>query len=461
MTGTMSLLSFFAVVLAIYYIVPHKVRWGILLASSIIFYAFSDWKMLGLMGISIVFSYISGLKIAQTEEAKSKKCWLAGSIALLVAVLMVFKYYGFFAEAVGNMLGDTGPAIQLIMPLGISYYTFKIISYLADVYKGKMEAEKHLGYYALYVSFFPHITCGPIERADHFIPQLKRGCKYEDVLVAEGLERIIIGVFKKLVIADRLSVYVNTVFFSPTAYPALASVIAVGLYSIQIYCDFSGYSNIAIGMSQMLGFHTRENFNFPYFARSIKGFWNRWHISLSSWLRDYVYIPLGGNRKGPVRKNLNMLTVFLVSGVWHGSGLTFIVWGAIHGFWNVVSTPKKEDDPAWKKVIQVIVTFIGVSFAWIFFRAKDLATAFAMIEHILFNFKLTMDEIIASVLLFTGDNTCAAYALIVGLLILFQSVFEWKRINGKGKSFAWIVAMLVMVLLLGQFGSSSFLYGQF
>ena len=461
MTGTMSTLGFFAIILAVYYILPHKFRWGLLLLASVVFYASADWKMLALIGSSIVVSYIAGLKIEQAENEKQKKVWMAGCIILLVAILMLFKYFGFFADVIGNMLGATSFVFNLVMPLGISYYTFKIISYLVDIYKGKIDAEKHLGYYALYVSFFPQILCGPIERADYFIPQLKYGCKFEDKLAAEGLGRIIIGLFKKLAIADRLALYVGTVFDAPTAYPGLASIMAVAFYTIQIYCDFSGYSDMAIGMAQMLGIRTRENFNYPYFSRSIKEFWSRWHISLSSWLRDYIYIPLGGNRKGKMRKHLNTLAVFLVSGIWHGSSLSFVFWGALHGFWNMISTPKKDDDPVWKQILQVLVTILGVAFTWIFFRAKDLATAFTMIKHMILGFGLSIDQITASLLPFTGDNTCAAYFLIICLLILFQAVFEWRRTRGKGTSYGWIAAMLAMTLLLGQFGSSSFLYGQF
>lgn len=461
MTGTMSTLGFFAMILIIYYILPLRLRWGLLLGASIVFYVSADWKMLFLIGGSIAASYYAGLKIEQAEEEKQKRIWMAGCIVLLVAILMAFKYFGFFAEAVGRMLGVTSFVFQLAMPLGISYYTFKIISYLVDVYKEKIDAEKHFGYYALYVCFFPQILCGPIERADHFIPQLKYGCRFEDRLAAQGLERIIIGLFKKLVIADRLAGYVGTIFDAPTAYPGLASLMAAGFYSIQIYCDFSGYSDMAIGMAQMLGIRTRENFNYPYFSRSIKEFWTRWHISLSSWLRDYIYIPLGGNRKGKLRKNLNTLAVFLVSGIWHGSSLSFVFWGGLHGLWNMISAPKKENTPVWRQILQVFITFCGVTVTWIFFRAKDLATAFTMIKHMVLGLGLSIDQITASLLPFTGDNTCAAHFLIICLLILFQAVFEWRRARGKGTSYGWIAAMLAITLLLGKFGSSSFLYGQF
>ena len=466
MTGTMSTLGFFAVILGIYYIFPLRFRWGLLLTASVIFYASADWKMLGLIGGSIAVSYYVGLKIEQAENDKQKRGWMAVSIILLAIILMLCKYFSFFIDSVSGLmvalgLGSSSMVFHIAMPLGISYYTFKIISYLVDIYRKKIDAEKHFGYYALYVGFFPQILCGPIERADHFIPQLKYGCKFEDKLAAEGLERIIIGLFKKLVIADRLAVYVGAIFNAPTAYPGLASVMAAFFYSVQIYCDFSGYSDMAIGMGQLLGIRTRENFNFPYFSRSIKEFWTRWHISLSSWLRDYIYIPLGGNRKGKLRKHLNTMAVFLVSGIWHGSSLSFVFWGGLHGLWNMISTQKKQDAPVWKQILQVFITFCGVTFTWVFFRAKDLATAFAMLKHMIFGFGLGIDQITASLLPFTGDNTCAAHFLIICLLILFQAVFEWRRTRGKGTSYGWIAVMLTLTLLFGRFGSSSFLYGQF
>ena len=466
MTGTMSTLGFFALILCVYYILPLRSRWALLLAGSAIFYASADWKMILLIAGSIGISYVAGVKLENTVPEKGKKAWIIGCITLLVVILGFFKYFGFFADTINQVfqsmgLGSESKMMQIAMPLGISYFTFKIISYLVDIYKGKIDAEKHFGFYALYVSFFPQILCGPIERADHFIPQLKYGCKFEEKLAAEGLERIIIGLFKKLVIADRLALYVSSVFDAPLNYPGIASIMALGFYSIQIYCDFSGYSDLAIGMAQMLGIRTRENFSYPYFSRSIKEFWARWHQSLSGWLRDYIYIPLGGNRKGKVRKHLNILATFLVSGIWHGSTINFVLWGALHGFWNMISTPKQKEDPVWKQILQTVVTFAGVTFTWLFFRAETLKVAVQMIKHSILDFGLSVSQVTAALLPFTGDNTCAAHFLIICLLILFLAVFEWKKSNGKKTSYGWIAAMLAITLLLGKFGSSSFLYGQF
>lgn len=465
MTGTISTLAFFAVILLIYYGIPRKFRWGLLLAGSVVFYAASDQKMLCLFAVSIGISYVTALQLEHADTRK-KKIWLTGCIGILLAILFLFKYFNFFIQSINGLLhlaglGTSSLILDLTVPLGLSYYTFKLISYVIDVSKGKIPAEKHLGYFALYASFFPQILCGPIERAENFLPQLREGCTYEEKLMEESLERIIVGMFKKLVIADRLAVYVNTVFDAPLSYPGLASLMAAFFYSIQIYCDFSGYSDMAIGMAGMFGIRTRENFRYPYFSRGIKEFWNRWHISLSSWLRDYIYIPLGGNRKGKVRKHLNTLAVFLASGLWHGSSWNFVFWGFLHGIWNMFSGKKEKEVSLFRQLWQMIVTFCGVTVTWVFFRAKDLSTAVVMLKHSVTGFGISIDQITASLLPFTGDNTCAAYFLIACLLILFQAVYEWRRIHGKGCSNGWIAAMFLMTLLLGQFGSSSFLYGQF
>ena len=374
----MSTLGFFAIVLAIYYILPQKSRWGWLLWTSIEFYGSADWKMLALIGASIVGSYFAGLKIQQSENEKQKKGWMIGCIILLVAILMFFKYFGFFADAVGKMLGATSSVFKLAMPLGISYYTFKIISYLLDIYKGKIEAEKHFGYYALYVSFFPQILCGPIERADHFIPQLKYGCKFEDKMAAEGLERIIIGLFKKLAIADRLALYVGTVFEAPTAYPGLASIMAVAFYTVQIYCDFSGYSDMAIGLGRMFGFEFQENFRYPYLSKSVSEFWNRWHISLGQWFRDYVYFPLGGSRVTKGKLVRNLFVVWLLTGIWHGAAWRFILWGV--GYGTIITLEKLTGFPKKNKnktlaVLYSIFTFLTVVVGWVIFGAPGLKTA--------------------------------------------------------------------------------------
>lgn len=466
MTGTISTIGFFLAILAVYYIIPCKWRWMLLLGASVFFYVKSDWKMCFLIAGSIGISYYAGLKIEGSKTEKERKNYLTVTVAFLVAVLFVFKYFNFFIESVSALFSSVGFkssefTLRLIVPLGISYYTFKIISYLVDVYKGKMSAEKHFGYYALYVSFFPQILCGPIERAENFLPQLRNGCKFEEPLFTEGMQRMIIGLFKKLVIADRLAGYVGAIFDAPLEYPALASIMAVIFYSIQIYCDFSGYSDMAIGMGMMFGIRTKENFLTPYFSKNIKEFWKRWHISLSSWLRDYIYIPLGGNRKGKVRAKLNVFLTFLISGLWHGSSWNFVLWGGIHGIWNMFSKPQKKEETMWSQFLRMAITFCGVTFAWLFFRAKDLTTAVTILKHIVTDFNVSKTVFLEAILPFTGNNISTAHFMTVCMLIVYLAVFEGRKNKGKGTSIGWFVIMFSAIMLLGQFGNSSFLYGQF
>ncbi len=460
-------LGFFLAVLAVYYLVPVKYRWMILGMAGLIFYMSANPLMVLFIGVSTVVTWAAGICMEESETNRQKKKWLWGSIGLLLFVLFIFKYYNFFVDSVAGVLRLCGFRVslwtlQLLVPMGISYYTFKMISYLADIYLDRAKAERYLGYYAVYTTFFPQILCGPIERAVNFLPQLREGCVYEEALFERGVRRIVLGLFKKVVIADRLASYVGTIFDAPGSYPALASILAAVLYSFQIYCDFSGYSDIAVGMSEMFGIRCKENFCFPYFSRNIKEFWNRWHISLSSWLKDYVYIPLGGNREGIRKKNRNLLLTFLASGLWHGSSWSFVIWGGMHGIWNMCSDPKKEERvPLWKNVLQTIVTFSGVTLTWIFFRAADVKTALEMIRHGIMDFSLSMDSITASLLPFTGDNTCAAFFLTVLLMILLLFFYELNRIRGKKETGVWFAVMLAAVLLFGQFGGSSFLYAQF
>lgn len=466
MTGTIGTIIFFVGILSVYYILPVKMRWVLLLAGSMLFYMSADWRMSFLIIGSIAASYYAGVKIENAEEEKKKKIWLRGSVFLLVLVLFLFKYFDFFTECISGVLSIFGMendalTLRLIIPLGISYYTFKMLSYLADIYSGKIMAEKHIGYYALYILFFPQILCGPIERAEHFLPQLRTGCKFKEALFTEGMKNMLAGLFKKVVIADRLITYVGSVFEAPLEYPALASVFAVFFYAIQIYCDFSGYSDMAIGMAKMFGLRTRENFDYPYFSKDIKEFWKRWHISLSSWLRDYVYIPLGGNRKGKLKTKWNLLVTFLVSGLWHGSSLNFIVWGGIHGIWSALAKPAKEQGAKWKGYLQTLVTFCGVSFAWIFFRAPDLKTAFMMIKHIIFDFTVSSEVIHASILPFSGNVNAISHILIICILTVFLGIFESRKLKEKADSIGWFVIMFAAIITLGKFGSSNFLYGQF
>ncbi len=499
-TNVIMTLCFLVGVLAVHYCLPPGRRWIWLLFTSYCFYMSVDARMALLLAGSTLWAWFTGLKLYHLSEEpgrgqagesgklsreaeggrKRRRGWLVAGILPLLGALFLFKYLNFFITSVAELLqlaglGGSMRPLRLVMPMGISYYTFKLLSYLVDIYRGKLPAQRHPGYLAVYTSFFPQILSGPIERADVLLSQLEKPV-YRQELFAAGLQRIALGLFKKLVIANRLSAYVDLVFGNPADYPALAAWMAAFFYALQIYCDFSGYSDLALGMSDCMGIRCRENFSLPYFSTGIREFWGRWHMSLSSWLRDYVYIPLGGSRVSRVRKNVNVMTTFLVSGLWHGDSWTFLFWGGLHGLWNMAGkkeTPKN----AFVRLRKTLVTFLGVSFCWIFFRAESVSGAFFFLKRMVTGFSLSYGEILASVLPFSGDNTCAALFLTVCLCILllfFYELGEEKRRRGigrqkdlawdgvRGPAHPWWTALFLFVtLILGIFGNSSFLYAQF
>lgn len=435
--------------------VTKNIKMNIILTINLIFYAVCDIKYLPIIVAEIVYSYFIYGKIKKNGTAK--KLWLFCGIAVVIVVLGYFKYADFF-------LGDKSGSVRLLMPLGISYYSFKIISFLVDTYRGNQENNVTFVQYATYVSFFPQIMCGPISRADEIITQLNGNCKVTEKKMLEGLALILSGLFKKFVIADRIAIYTAAIFAQPDGYPALASWIAAFLFAVQIYCDFAGYSEIAIGVCNMLGFTCRANFNTPYFSSSIKEFWDRWHISLSTWLKDYIYIPLGGNRRGKARKNINLLFTFLVSGIWHGSGLNFICWGIYHGVLNMF--PVKRSENKFILFIQTIGTFISVMFGWIMFNAKSFQAGLAYIVNMFTGFRVNISVIVDSILPFTGDYSCLSYFVVVSFFILMLFVLEWRNYAGKVKNqqkslYIRSSFYLMAVLLFGIVGQSSFLYANF
>lgn len=427
----------------------------IILILNALFYAACDIKFLPVMVLEIIGTYFISCRI--TRDIRAKKVWLMIGIILEVLILGYFKYADFF-------LGNRKDALRILMPLGISYYTFKILSFLIDAYKNEENTHVSLIQYAAYVSFFPQIMCGPISRADEIIPQFGRKDKVTEKELMDGFSMILSGLFKKIVIADRLSSYTNVIFANPHGYPALASWMAAFFFSIQIYCDFAGYSEISIGFCKLMGFNCLENFNKPYFSASIKEFWNRWHISLSTWLRDYIYIPLGGNRQGKVRKNLNIMVTFLVSGIWHGNRLNFIFWGIYHGVFNILSVKKSKNKIIL--CIQMTGTFMCVTFGWIMFHVESLADGADYIHNMFTNLSIDYNVIVNSIMPFTGDYSCMSYFLIVCLAILVLFVFELGEYRGNVKSYERSMCVrgsfyLLATLLFGIVGQSSFLYANF
>ena len=377
-------LLFFPIVTIIYFLLPHKFRWIHLLVSSCIFYmAFIPMYILILV-FTIVIDYFAGIWIGRSTGNK-RKGFLILSIIANIGILAVFKYYNFFIENINQILHSLDvntsnelPYLNIILPIGLSFHTFQAMSYTIEVYKGSQKPERHFGIYALYVMFFPQLVAGPIERPQHLLPQLREEHQFDIDRIYSGLRLMLWGLFKKVVIADRLALYVNEVYGNVHGYGSGNLLIAAFFFAIQIYCDFSGYSDIALGSARVMGFTLMTNFNRPFFSKNIREFWQRWHISLSSWFRDYLYKSLGGNRISNFRTYINIFIVFLISGFWHGANYTFIVWGAIHAILVIVfiMLSLHVKIPLLKKKIfdipSVLVTFFLVTLAFIFFRANSL-----------------------------------------------------------------------------------------
>lgn len=382
-------------VATIYFVLPHRWRWAWLLAASCYFYmAFIPVYIL-ILFFTIAIDYVAGILI-ENAEGRRRKAWLVMSIIANVGVLAVFKYFNFLS-ANANAIAEVFhwpyefPLLGVILPIGLSFHTFQAMSYTIEVYRGRQKAERHLGIYALYVMFFPQLVAGPIERPQNLLHQFYEKHVVEYERVAEALRKIAMGLFMKVVIADRLARYVNVVYNDPTSFQGLSLVVATVFFAFQIYCDFAGYSLVAIGSAEVMGFKLMKNFDRPYLSKSISEFWSRWHISLSSWFRDYVYIPLGGNRVTTPRWYYNLFITFLLSGLWHGANWTFVIWGALNGFYlifSLVTKPAREgfthaiglaSRPRLHSFISIAITFGLTCFAWIFFRAHSFTDAMHVI----------------------------------------------------------------------------------
>ena len=392
-------LIFFPTVTALYFIFPHRHRWWLLLLASCIFYmAFIPIYIL-ILAVTILIDYTAGLWLAAPGlSPRRRKAILSVSIVSTCLVLFVFKYYNFFnanLAGVARFLHWNYPiaALQLVLPIGLSFHTFQSLSYVIEVYRGNQKVERRLGIYALYVMFYPQLVAGPIERPQNLLHQFDEQHVFEYQRVTDGLKLMLWGMFKKVVIADRLAIAVSQVYGNPHEYAGLALILATLFFAFQIYCDFSGYSDIAIGAAQVMGFKLMNNFNRPYSAESIAEFWKRWHISLSTWFRDYLYIPLGGNRVKLWRWQYNLFITFLVSGLWHGANWTYIVWGALNGAYFIISIWTQDlrrsfhrntgldRHPVLSKYLRVGLTFCLVCIAWVFFRAKSISDAWYICTH--------------------------------------------------------------------------------
>lgn len=379
--NSLTYLLFLAANLCLFYALPQKLRNPQLLLASYVFYACWNFKYAFLMLFSTAVTYACGLLVERSLFGK-RKLWLGASLTLNLSVLFFFKYFNFTMR-----LLSLPPTLDVLLPVGISFYTFQALGYTIDVYRKTVRAERSFIDYALFVSFFPQLVAGPIERSGHMLGQLKAERPLDPENLRQGALPILWGLFKKMVLADHLAVAVNAVYASPASKSGGELLIATVAFAFQIYCDFSAYSDIARGSAKLFGFDLMENFNCPYLATSIRDFWRRWHISLSSWFRDYLYFPLGGSRRGKWRSLLNLLVVFLVSGLWHGAGLTFVAWGLLNGLYQAVSillSPLRErllkklrvnEDCKWLSPLRIVLTFALVCAAWVLFRAESLSDA--------------------------------------------------------------------------------------
>ncbi len=388
--NSIQFLVFFPVVTILYFLLPHAFRWALLLTASCVFYmAYVPYYIL-ILAFTICVDYISGISI-ENASGHRKKVFLIISLISNIGILSYFKYFNFLNDnliALGHLIQQPigFRHLSILLPIGLSFHTFQAMSYNIEVYRGHQKAERHFGLFSLYVMFYPQLVAGPIERPQNLLHQFreKHIFKYEEV--ADGLKLMLWGFFKKIVVADRLANYVDEVYNHPGAYHGLPVVIATIFFAFQIYCDFSGYSDIAIGAAQVMGFRLMDNFNRPYFSASISEFWRRWHISLSTWFRDYFYISIGGNRVSIPRWYFNLFLTFLVSGLWHGANWTFIIWGALNGVYIVLEIIIKPITLKFPKlinfrVLNVLITFILIDFAWIFFRASSVQNAVILIRN--------------------------------------------------------------------------------
>ena len=417
---------------------------------------------IAILGFTIVVDYFAGILIEQSKGNR-KKVFLIASLIANIGVLGTFKYWNFINQNITDLLGLSGaenplPFLDILLPVGLSFHTFQAMSYTIEVYRGHQKAERHFGIYSLYVMFYPQLVAGPIERPQNLLHQFREEHSWDVERFRKGFSQMLWGFFKKVVIADRLSIFVNEVYGDWTHMSGANLWIAVVFFSFQIYCDFSGYSDIAIGSARIMGFDLMTNFNKPYFARSVEEFWKRWHISLSTWFRDYLYIPLGGNRHGVLRRYINLTIIFLVSGIWHGAGWNFVLWGALHAAFVVIELVYRSrfGKAMIPDFLKMILTFFVVSIAWIFFRTPTTEQSFGIIE-MLFG---GADFGVISSQVMNNAEIALSVLLILALLIIEKLDLRLK-FNTTWSFAAMSSAVIFIIYLLGVFNQEQFIYFQF
>ncbi len=466
---------FFPIVTLLYFYLEHKYRWILLLVASAVFYAWFKVEYLLILVFTIIVDYFAGLWI-EKSKGKNRKWALAMSILANVGVLAIFKYANFAIGTANALLfrmgKETNDMWDIILPIGLSFHTFQAMSYTIEVYRGTVPAERNLFRYALYVMFYPQLVAGPIERPQNVIHQFLEKHHFDYHRAVSGLRLMLWGMFKKVVIADRLAVFVEKIYDSPDGYQGLPLILATIAFSFQIFCDFSGYTDIALGAARIMGFRLMKNFDRPYFSKSIGEFWRRWHISLSSWFKDYLYIPLGGNRVSLPRKYFNLFLVFMISGLWHGASWNFVIWGTLHGIYQIIGqfTAKWQEKISnllpsdfLKKVFNAGLVFTLVSFAWIFFRAKTFRQALYISKGIFAKSSHSLSEVL---------NIFGVKEVIIAVLaVILMEMVHWAQ---RGESISlifdkwpkwqkWSVYYLLFlsILFFASYSNIQFIYFQF
>lgn len=483
--NSVGFLIFFPIVLILYFALPKKASWVMLLLASYYFYISWNVKLIFLIVFTTAISWISSILIERSQRPAIRKLFLVLTLLTCLGILFFYKYFNFLSDSVVEALKVFGIGadpfnLDLILPVGISFYTFQTLSYVIDVYKGKFKTERNPFMYALYVVFFPQLVAGPIERPDNLLPQLRERHRPNWDNTRNGLRKMLIGFFKKVVVADLIATYVNAVYNDVEAATGLGVVVATVLFAVQIYCDFAGYTDIAIGCAEIMGIKLMQNFDRPYISESIQEFWRRWHISLSSWFKDYIYFPLGGSRCSKWKNMRNIMIVFMVSGLWHGAAWTFVIWGTLHGLYQVIGKllkPWREkalealhiaQDSKLLHLFRKAFTFVLVCFAWIFFRANSTSDAMLLMKKLFTDWSIS-DAYLTSTFEHMGLT-------LIAVLITVLSVYIMNRMDigklclGQPHDGAvpvfryayiiWIIAIAWLLLLVGD-GASSFIYFQF
>ena len=476
--ATLTFLIFFVVVFALYWSLRSRPKQNVLLVSAgYIFYGWWDWRYCLLMVAASFLDYFVGLGLNKTDHPLKRKLFLTCGLAGNLGMLGFFKYFNFFAENFQMLAAQLGwrvdaITLKVVLPVGISFYTFQTMSYSIDIYRRKMRGTNQLLEYLAYVSFFPQLVAGPIERATHLLPQFFRGRVFSPAQAEDGCRQILWGLFKKMAIADNLAPIVEAAFSDPSAYNGAELALATVLFALQIYCDFSGYSDIAIGLARLLGFELMRNFACPYFSQSIGEFWRRWHISLSTWFKDYVYFPLGGSRVSQPRMVFNVMVTFMLSGLWHGASWNFLIWGALNGAGvlpDILRPNHARRNPSERPIeqpgvvafLKVFVTFAFICVGWVFFRAATLGDALLVLRRIGASFPSSAGGLVRY------DPTDGRIFFLIGLLLALE---WWKRghvhplvFDGWPRPVRWVAYTVLFwsVVYLGTYGSSTFIYFQF